>query len=106
MVIDGDPFVTHGTFGVPALGTFVGNDLVLGLTSKTRFDRLTLVGHYMVAFAVGTIRLAMTQRAVIRGPGTAHVIPTVKMPGGSTAIPLAGMMSAIIGVDPFSQSTQ
>ena len=38
MVIDGHPFVTHGTFGVPTLVTSVGNDRVLGLALETGFE--------------------------------------------------------------------
>ena len=78
MVIDRNPFVTHGTFGVPALVTLVGNDRILGLALETGFHRLTLAGHNMVAFTIGTVKLAVTQGALIRGPGTTHIIPTVK----------------------------
>ena len=100
MVMDGHPFSTHGTFGVPALVASVGNDRVLGLALETGFDRLTLVGHNIMAFTVGTVKLAVTQCAIIRGPGTTHTILTVKSAARTTTFPLTGMIRAIIGVEP------
>ena len=100
MVIDGHPFVTHGKFGVPALLTSFGNDRVLGLALETGFDRLTLLGYNMMAFAIGTVKLAVTQGAIIRGPGTTHIILTVKSATRRAAVSLAGMVGAIIGVEP------
>ena len=100
MVIDGHPFVTHGTFGVPTLVTSFGNDRVLSLALETGFDRLTLLGYIMMAFAIGTVKLAVTQGAIIRGPGTTHIILTVKSATRRAAVSLAGMVGAIIGVEP------
>ena len=78
MVIDGHPFVTHGTIGVPTVVALVGNDRVLGLALEVGFDRFTLLGDHMMAFAKGTVKLAMTQGAILRGPGTTHIILTLK----------------------------
>ena len=78
MVMDGHLFLTHGTFGVPALVASVGNDRVLGLALERGFDRLTLLGDHMMAFAIGTVKLAMTQGAILRGPGTTHITLTLK----------------------------
>ena len=44
--MDGHPFLTHGTFGVPTLVASVGNNGVLGLALETGFDRLTLLGDH------------------------------------------------------------
>ena len=100
MVIDGNPFMTHGTYGVPALVTLVGNNRVLGLRLEADFPRLTLVGDHMMAFTIGTVKLAVTQGAIIRGSATTHIIPTVKAPASKAAVPLAGMIGAIVGVEP------
>ena len=103
MVIDRNPFVTHGTFGVPALVTLVWNDRILGLALETGFHRLTLAGHNMVAFIIGTVKLAVTQGALIRGPGTTHIIPTVKSATLGIMFPLTGMSRTIIVVEsPFT----
>ena len=80
--------MTHETFGVPTLMTLVWNDRVLGLALETGF------------FAIGTVKLAVAQCAIIRGLGTKNIIPTVKSTTRRTAIPLAGMIGPIIGVDP------
>ena len=90
----------HETFGVPTLMTSVGDDRVLGLALETGFDRLTLLGYNMMAFAVGTVKLAVTQGAIIRGPGTPHIILTVKSATRRAAVSLAGMVGAIISVEP------
>ena len=100
MVRDGYPFLTHGTFGVPALVASVGNDYVLGLALETGFDRLTLLGDHMMAFAIGTVKLAVTQGAMLRGPGTTHIILTVKSATRRTTIPLTDMIGPIVGVEP------
>ena len=94
MVIDGHPFVTHGTFGVPTLVASVGKDRVLGLALET------LLGDHMMAFAIGTVKLAVSQGAIISGPGTTHIIPTVKSASRGTTIPLTGMIGPIVGVEP------
>ena len=100
MVIDGHPFVTHGTRGVPTLVTSVGNDRVLGLALETGFDRLTLLGDHMMAFAIGTVQLAVSQGAIISGPGTTDIVPTVKSASRGTTIPMTGMIGPIVGVEP------
>ena len=100
MVIDGHLFVTHATFGVPTLLTSFGNDRVLGLALETGFDRLTLLGYNMMAFAIGTVKLAVTQGAIIRGPGTTHIILTLKSATRRAAVSLAEMVGAIIAVEP------
>ena len=106
VVIDENPFVTHGTFGVPTLVALVWNDRVLGLALETGFHGLTLVGHNTMAFTIDTVKLAVTQCAIIRGPGTKHIIPTVKSARRGTTIPLTGMISAIIGDEtPFTVHT-
>ena len=100
MVLDGHPFLTHGTFGVPTLVTSVGSDGVLGLALETGFDGLTLLGDHMMTFAIGTVKLAVTQGAIVRGPGTTHIIKTVKSATRRTTFPLTGMIGPIVGVEP------
>ena len=100
MVLDGHPFLTHGTFGVPALVALVGNNRVLGLALETGFDRLTLLGDHMMAFAIGTVKLAVTQGAIIGGPGTTHIILTIKSAARRTSVPLTAMIGLIVGVEP------
>jgi len=80
--------------------TLVGNDRVLGLALETGFHRLTLVGHNMMAFTIGTVKLAVSQGALIRGPGTTHIIPTVKSATRGITFPFTGMIRTIIGVEP------
>ena len=94
MVIDENPF------GVPTLVVLVGNDRVLGLALETGFNRLTLLGHHMMAFTIDTVKLVVTQCAIISGPGTTHVIPKVKSATRGTTIPLTGMIPPIVGVEP------
>ena len=60
MVLDGHPFLTHGTFGVPTLVTLVGENVVLGLALETRFDGLTLLADPMMMFALAAVKLAVT----------------------------------------------
>ena len=98
--MDGHKFLIHGAFGVPALVTSVGNDRVLGLALETGFDGLTLLGDHMMTFAIGTVKLAMTQSAIVGGPGTAHIILTVKAPASTAAVPLTSMIGPIVGVEP------
>ena len=100
VVIDENPFVTHGTFGVPTLVALVWNDRVLALALEAGFYRLTLVGHNMITFTIGTVKFAVTQCAIIRGPGTKHIISLVKSATRRTTFPLTGMISSIIGVEP------
>ena len=98
--MDGHKFLTHGTFGVPTLVASVGNNGVLGLALKTGFDRLTLFGDFMMAFAIPTIKLAVTQTAIIRVPGATHIILTVKAATRRTTFPLTGMIEPIVGAEP------
>ena len=61
---------------------------------------MTLLGHNMMAFTIGTVKLAVTQYPIIRGPGITHIIPTVKSATRGTTIPLTGMIGPIVGVEP------
>ena len=85
---------------MPTLVTLVGNDRVLGLVLETGFDGLTLLGNHMMTFAIGTVKLAVTQGAIIRGPGTTHIIKTVKSATRRATFPLTGMIGPIVGVEP------
>ena len=98
--MDGHKFLTHGTFGVPTLVASVGNNGVLGLALETGFDRLTWLGDHMMAFAIGTVKLAVTQCTIVGGPGATHIILTVKAPASTAAVPLTGMIGPIVGVEP------
>ena len=100
VVIDKDPLMTYGTFGVSTPVTLTLNARALGLALEAGFHRLTLVGRNMMAFTIGTVKLAVTQCAITRGPGTTHIIPTVKSATRRTTIPLTGMISAVLGVEP------
>ena len=100
VVLDGHPFLTHGTFGVPTLVTSVGNNGVLGLALETGFDRLTLLGDHMMALTIGTVKRAVTHFAIVGGPGATHIILTVKSATGRTTFPLTGMIGPIVGVEP------
>ena len=96
MVLDRHKFLTHVTFGVPALVASVGNDRVL----ETGFDGLTLLGDHIMTFAIGTVKLAVTQGAMVGGPGATHIILTVKAPASTAAVPLTSMIGTIVGVEP------
>ena len=100
MVLDGHPFLTHGTFGVPTPVTSVGNNGVLGLALEAGFDRLTLLGDHMMAFAIAAVKLAVTQGAIVGAPGATHIILTVKSTARGTMSPLTGMIDPIVGVEP------
>ena len=100
VVMDGHPFLTHGTFGVPALMASVGNDSVLGLALEAGFDGLTLLGDHMMTFAIAAVKLAVTQGAIVGGPGATHIILTVKAATRRTTFPLTGMIGPIVGVEP------
>ena len=103
MVLDGHPLLTHGTFGVPTLVTSFGNNGVLGLALETGFDRVILLGDHMMAFAVGTVKLAVTQDAIVGGLGTTHIILTVKSATRRTPSPWTGVIGPIVGVElPFT----
>ena len=98
--MDGHPFLTHGTFGVPALMASVGNDSVLGLALEAGFDGLTLLGDHMMTFAIAAVKLAVTQGAIVGGPGATHIILTVKAATHRTTFPLTGMIGPIVDVEP------
>ena len=100
VVLDGHPCSTHGAFGIPALVTSVRDDRVLGLTLETGFDRLTFLGDFMMTFAIPTVKLAVTQTAILRGAGTAHIILTIKSTARFAASPLTGMIGSVVGVEP------
>ena len=100
MVLDGHPFLTRGAFGVPALVTFVGNHGVPGLALATGFDGLTLPADHMMMFTLATVKLAVTQTAIIHGAGATHIIRTVKSTTSTTTSPLTTMMRSIVGIEP------
>ena len=76
------------------------NNGVLGLALETGFDGLTLLGDHMMVFAIGTVKLAVAQGAIVGGPGAAHIILTVKSTARGTTSPLIGVIGPIIGVEP------
>ena len=80
--------------------TLVGNNGVLGLALETGLDGLTLLGDHLMTFAIGTIKLAVTQGAIVGGPGSTHIILTVKAPASTAAVPLTSMIGPILGVEP------
>ena len=100
MVLDKHPFLTDGTLGIPALVTFVRDDRVLGLTFETGFDGLTLLSDFMMTFAIPTVKLAVTQTAILRGAGATHIILTIKAPTSTAASPLTSVIGPIVGVEP------
>ena len=81
---------------MPALVASVGNDRVL----ETGFDGLTLLGDRIMTFAIGTVKLAVTQGAMVGGPGATHIILTVKAPASTAAVPLTSMIGTIVRVEP------
>ena len=100
MVLDRYPFLTHGTFAVPALMTLVADDRVLGLTLATAFDGLTLGTDFMITFALTAVKLAVTQTAILGGASATYIIRTIKAPTCRAASPLTSVMGSIIGVEP------
>ena len=100
MVLDRYPFLTHGTFGVPALMTLVADDRVLGLTLATAFDRLTLGTDFMITFALTAVKLAVTQTAILSGAGAPHIIRTIKTSARRAASPLTSVIGSIVGIEP------
>ena len=100
VVPDRHPLLTHGTFGVPTLVTSVGNNGVLGLALEAGFDRLTLLSDHTMTFAIGTVKVAVTQGAIVGRPGATYKILTVKSPTRGTTSPLTGVISPIVGVEP------
>ena len=100
MILDRHPFLTHGTFGVPALMTLVADDRVLGLTLATAFDRLTLGTDFMITFALTAVKLAVTQTAMLSGASAPHILRTIKAPTRRAASPLTSMIGSIVGVEP------
>ena len=100
VVLNGHPFLTGGTFGVPAPVTLVADDRVLGLTLETRFDGLTLLADFMITFTWTTVKLAVTQTAILGGAGATHIIRTIKAPTRGAASPLTSVIGPIVGVEP------
>ena len=100
MVLDRHPFLTRGAFSVPTQVTLVADDRVLGLTLETGFDGLTLGTDFMITFAWTSVKLAVTQTAILGGAGTTHIIRTIKAPTCRAASPLTSMMGPIVGVEP------
>ena len=85
---------------MPALVTSVRDDRVLGLTLETGFDGLTLLADHMMTFTITTVKLAVTQSAILRWAGTAHIILTVKSTTRGAASPLTDMIGSVVGVEP------
>ena len=100
VVLNGHPFLTGGTFGVPAPVTLVADNCVLGLTLETRFDGLTLGIDFMITFTLTAVKLAVTQTAILGGAGATHIIRTIKAPTRRAASPLTSVMGPIVGVEP------
>ena len=100
MVLDEHPFLTHGAFGVPAPVTLVANDRVLGLTLETAFDGLTLLADFMITFALTTVKLAVTQTAILGGAGAQHILRTIEAPTRGATSPLTSVIGSIVGVEP------
>ena len=100
MVLDGHPFLTRGTFGVPAPVTLVADDRVLGLTFETGFDGLTLSTDFMITFAWTAIKLAVTQTAILGGTGAPHILRTIKASTRRATSPLTSVISSVVGVEP------
>ena len=81
----------------------VRNNGVLGLALETGFDGLTLLGDHKMVFAIGTVKLAVTQGAIVGGPSATHIMLTVKLTARGTTSPLTGVISPIVGVEsPFT----
>ena len=79
------------------------NNGVLGLALETGFDGLTLLGDHMMVFVIGTVKLAVTQGAIVGRPGATHIILTVKSTARGTMSPLIGVIGPIVGVEsPFT----
>ena len=100
MVLDGYPFLTYGAFGVPAPVTLVGDDHVLSLTLATAFDGLTLGIDFVMTFALTTVKLAVTQTAILGGAGATHIIRTIKVPIRGATSSLTSVIGPIVGVEP------
>ena len=100
MVLDGHLFMAHGTFSVPALMTLVADDRILGLTLATAFDGLTLGIDFVMTFALTTVKLAVTQTAILGGACATHIIRTIKAPTRRAASPLTSVMGPIVGIEP------
>ena len=100
MVLNGHPFLTHGAFGVPAPVTLVADDRVLSLTLATAFDGLTLGIDFMITFALTTVKLTVTQTAILGGAGAPHILRTIKAPTRGATSSLTSVMGLIVGVEP------
>ena len=74
VVMDGDPVITHGTFGIFAPMTLAFDDGELGLAVETRFHRLAQFGDKMMLFALDTIKVVVTMRTIIGGSSATNII--------------------------------
>ena len=99
VVIDKDPIMTHGAFGVSTPVTLTLDKRLLGLAPETRFLRLAQFACKMMSFTSSTIKVAVILRTVISGSSATNIIRTVKTPASTAAVPLEGMVGAIIGVE-------
>ena len=98
VVMDGDPVITHGTFGIFAPMTLAFDDGVLGLALETRFHRLAQFGDKMMLFALDTIKV-VTMRTIIGGSSATNIIWTVKAPTSTTVVILTRMVGSIVSVE-------
>ena len=92
--------MTHGTLGIPTLVTLVRDDRILGLTLETGFDGLTLLADHMMTLTLLTVKLAMTEGAIVRRAGATHIIGTIKSTTRFAAFPLTTVMGSVVGVEP------
>ena len=99
VVMDGDPVITRGTFGIFAPMTLAFDDGVLGLALETRFHHLAQFGDKMMSFALDTIKVVMTMRTIIGGSSATNIIWTVKAPTSTTAVILTWMVGSIVSVE-------
>ena len=99
VVMDGDPVITHGTFGIFAPMTLAFDDGVLGLAVETCFHRLAQFGDKMMLFALDTIKVVVTMRTIIGGSSATNIIWTVKAPTSTTVVILTRMVGSIVSVE-------
>ena len=60
----------------------------------------------MITFALTTVKLAVTQTAILGRAGATHIIRTIKAPTRRATSPLTSVMGAIVGVEsPFTVHT-
>ena len=106
VVLDRHPLLTHGTFGVPTLVTSVGNNGVMGLALEAGFDRLTLLSDHTMTFAIGTVKVAVTQGEIV-----GRRVPRTKSwqsnrPQAEQRLPWQVWLVLSLVLNPLSQSTQ